>query len=47
MGSRVERRVEPSYVIADYGEASSLSAISALLDCIPSVPLGSGPRTFF
>jgi len=33
-------RVEPSQMIADYGEASSLSAISALLDCIPEPAAG-------
>jgi hypothetical protein len=27
-------------MIADYGEASSLSAISALLDCIPEPAAG-------
>jgi len=46
MGSRVERGVEPSHVVADYGEASRLSAISALLDFIPERAAG-GPRTFF
>ncbi len=40
MGPQVERRVEPSRVVADYGEASSLSAISALLDCIPEPAAG-------
>ena len=40
MRSRVERGVEPSHVVADYGEASRLSAISALLDCIPERAAG-------